>query len=133
MRGLPLLITFQQGNALEEMGWVQMGAFSEEQPLSAPLFWEVEEFWPQIAKVQQVMAAESLTKDGEESRTSISSQIFKQNSTLKQHSNSLSISWAADIHLYPFCSQDAATTHQLWALMKPQEQQPDLPSDLCPF
>jgi len=38
MRGLPLLITFQQGNALEEMGWVQMGAFSEEQPLSAPLF-----------------------------------------------------------------------------------------------
>lgn len=41
-RALSLLITSQQRNASKEMmGWVQMGAFKQEQALSTPWFGDV--------------------------------------------------------------------------------------------
>lgn len=74
-RALSLLITFQQRNASEEvMGWVQTGTLSTSNHFLLPSFEErgcagsaLQRLWLRTAKVQQVTAAETLTKDGERS------------------------------------------------------------------
>lgn len=131
-RGLSLLITSQQRNAFEEMtGWVQTGTFSKSKHFPLPGLEmccgasALQRLWLQIEKVQQVTVVETITKAGKQR---LLSAPWFSSRTPSSSNTALCLRYARTtyIHLHRLHSQNRDMIHQFWALMKVQEQKPDL-------
>lgn len=133
-RGLSLLITFQQRNASKEMmGWVQMGTFSKSKHFPLPSFEEMhrsgstlQRLWLQMAKVRGSQRWR-LSQRLESGQRCLPAPWFSSR-TPPSNNPAICLRSAGTtyIHLHRLCSQNADVIHQFWALMKVQEQRPDL-------